>query len=120
MGLTEVIIGTNELEETVDRLGMFFDTSSTETREEDGLNAKVISFNDAPVSVAKPLATDSWLADRIESNQTPLPCAFLVDATDVVSVQEQFKINEETSWGDDTVYWFDLDVGGRLGAIDRS
>lgn len=120
MGLTEVVIGTDELEETVDGLETFFGTSATQTREEDALEAQVVSFDDAPVAVAEPLAADSWLANRIESSQTPLPCAFLVDATDVAAVREQFRIAEETAWGDDTVYWIDIDVGGRFGAVDRS
>ncbi|SDK57012.1 VOC family protein [Natronorubrum texcoconense] len=120
MGLTEVVIGTDQLEETVQGLETFFGTSSTQTREDDTLEAQVVSFDDAPVAVAEPLATDSWLADRVESNHTPLPCAFLVDATDVAAVREQFRIAEETAWGDDTVYWFDIDVGGRFGAVDRS
>ena len=120
MGLTDVVIGTDQFEETVRRFETFFGDAKAQIREEEAFEARIASFDGTPASVAEPLSVDSWLADRIDAHPNPLPCAFLVEATDVSAVQDRFRIADRTAWGDDTVYWFDVDVAGRFGAIDRS
>lgn len=119
-GLSDVVIGTDDLEGTVDTFRNFYDGANAETRREAAFGARVASIEGTPATVAEPLGSDSWLADRVDAHEETLPCAFLIEATDPAAVRDQFRIDEETPWGDDTVHWFDLDVGGRLGAIDRS
>ncbi len=119
-GLTDVVIGTDDLESTVGRYQSLYPGTDVEDRREVGFGARVASIEDTPVTVAEPLDTDSWLADRVAAHESLLPCAFLIEATDPNAVQDQFDIGEQTPWGETTVSWFDIDVGGRLGAVDRS
>ncbi len=120
LGLTDVLIGTDDLERTVELFDAFYDGPEVETRTEEAFGARVASIEGSPATIAEPLSDDSWLADRIERHDALLPCGFLIEATDVDAVREEFRIDDTTAWGEDTVHWFDIDVGGRLGAIDRS
>lgn len=119
-GLTDVVIGTDRFDETTEAMQRFFDGADVTISEAEAFGARVASIEGTPASVAEPLDDDSWLADRVERYDEELPCAYLLEATDIEAVREQFEIEERTPWGEDTVHWFDIDVGGRLGAIDRS
>lgn len=120
VGLTDVVIGTDRFEATTEAMRRFFDGADAEIRTETAFGARIASIEGTPASVAEPIETDSWLTERIDSHDAELPCAYLLEAADIETVREQFAIEERTPWGDDTVYWFDIDVGGRFGAIDRS
>ncbi|MFO7926865.1 MAG: VOC family protein [Halobacteriota archaeon] len=120
MGLTDVVIGTDRFDETVEAFEEFYDGAEAEIRREEAFGARVASIGGTAATIAEPLEDDSWLAERIDRHDALLPCAFLVEATDVDALEEQFEIDEQTAWGDDTVYWFDVDIDGRFGSIDRS
>lgn len=120
LGLANVVIGTDDLEGTVDRFEAFYGGCEVDIRTEEAFGAHVASIEGTAASVAEPLDHDSWLADRIERHDAVLPCGYLIEATDVDAVREQFRINTSMEWGGDTVHWFDIDVEGRLGAIERS
>ena len=122
MGLTDVVIGTNpeRFEETVEGFKQFLGDAEPTVYENEPFGARIASFEDSPAAIAEPLDTDSWLSERVNAHDTLLPCAFLVEATDIETVKQQFELDGETSWENGTVHWFDVDVGGRFGAIDRS
>lgn len=119
-GLTDVVIGAKDLEATIEMFQTFYNGNEVEIRRDESLDARIASINGTAASIAEPCSSDSPVADRVARQDEVLPYAFLIEATDISVVKNQFRIEERIPWGDDTVYWFDIDVGGRLGAIDRS
>lgn len=118
-GLGTVVLGTTaeESERYVEGFETLFDTERSRTVEQPSFGARVTHFDDAPVGVATPLDGETWLADRIGTHGT-LPCAYLLDPTDLDVTLDRFEVAETTGWADDAVHWFDVSVGGMIGVRD--
>lgn len=112
-GLSTAVVGTDGFETTVEGFEAFFGTEHTAVTESTGFGARIAHFRDAPVAVASPF-DETWLAERVAARGT-LPCAYLLDVTDLATVRDRFALDGTTDWNGDVVHWLDLDVPGRLG-----
>lgn len=117
-GLATTVVGTDSFGSTVRGFERYFDVERAADVEQPGFGARVVRFDDAPVAVAEPLDDDSWLADRIDSLGT-LPCAYLLEPADLEAALDRFAVGESTDWNGDAAHWFDVDIGGRLGVLER-
>lgn len=115
VGLSEVIVGVTDPDTVVDRFLSVFESAPLERREQNDFAAELVRFAETPVTLAVP-HEDTWLAERLD-RFGPLPCAYLLESTDVDASIERFDLSPGKEWFDDEVRWFDIDVAGRLGIV---
>jgi len=115
-GIAEVVVCVPELDEAVERFGSFFEAGPPERTTHEGFGAELARFDGAPVTLAEPLSSDSWLAERLD-RFGPLPCAYLLGSDDPDSTAERIDLGAPESWFDGEVRWIDLDVAGRIGVL---
>jgi hypothetical protein len=115
-GLDTVVVATRNGSRLAGRFERFFETTVRSTREEPAFDARLWTFEDAPVAVAQPLGTGTWVAERLDRFGT-LPCGYLFGTSDVEDARDRLSFAGSTAWGTDRVHWLDLPLPGRYGVV---
>jgi hypothetical protein len=111
-----VLVAVENLKETIELFKRAFDMDDPELSEDEALGMQMAHFPGTAVILAAPLR-NSWLTDRLEEFGEG-PGAFLLGSKDITRSLSDRPLEEETSWFNRRVAWFNLpEFGGKLGVI---
>src|SRR5581483_6791208 len=79
MGISKVVIGVRDLENSIAKYQAAFGLPAPERHADREFGATLASFSGTPVVLASPLTPDSWLSERLK-NLGDAPCAFILRA----------------------------------------
>ena len=109
-GVGLVVIGVRDLGQSIALYRKAFQLSEPKRQRDEAFGADLAWFEGAPVALAAPLTSGSWLTDRI-AHYGESPCAFVLKSASALNVQKR------ANWFGRPVFWFDdVKLGWRLGA----
>jgi catechol 2,3-dioxygenase-like lactoylglutathione lyase family enzyme len=117
-GVHKVILGVKDLPTTAALFRRLYGWPEPRRQEMPQLGATLADFAGTPVTLAAPLASPSWLAERL-ARFDESPCAFLIGAANVEAARRRFALSEPLDWFGRRAAWFDPAPlnGTRLGII---
>jgi predicted enzyme related to lactoylglutathione lyase len=117
-GIENVVIGVNNLDETIALFRKAFGWSEPLTENQKDIG-KLAYFPGEPVILAAP-AGGGWLSERI-SKVGEAPVAYLLGTHDFAAVAKKYKLSGNKTWFAQKVAWFDAGKlkGARIGVIGQ-
>lgn len=110
-GVIRVVIAVRNLDDAVKRYRQAYGLPAPIKQVDARFGAQLAIVGSAPVVLAQPLNTDSWLTKRLE-DFGEAPCAFIL----LASRAGRYKAASKTHWFGAEVSWFDDEkLGWRLG-----
>jgi hypothetical protein len=110
-GVTRVVIAVRNLDAAVERYRAAYGLPAPIKQVDKAFGAQLALVGSAPVILAQPLTSDSWLAERLEDFGEG-PCAFVLAA----NRPGRYRAESKTRWFGIDISWFDPQkVGWRLG-----
>lgn len=112
-GIARVVLAVRNLDDAIARYSQAYAWSEPARQEDPAFGAQLVVPGDVPIVLAQPLATDSWLALRLEQFGEA-PCAVLLEAAG----RGPHAGAAQTRWLDLDILWFDNSrLGWRLGVV---
>jgi len=113
-GVGRVVIAVRDLDAAIKRYREAYGLPAAIKQVDKDFGAQLAIVGGAPVVLARPLTSDSWLAARLEQFGE-IPCAFLLAATR----PGQYHPTSKTRWFGSDISWLDSEkLGWRLGFED--
>ncbi len=110
-GVAKVVIAVRDLDGAIARYRRAYGLPPALKQVDKNFGAHLAALGGAPVVLAQPLTSDSWLAARLEQFGEA-PCAFVLTATR----PNRFQAASKTRWFGAAISWFDSEkLGWRLG-----
>lgn len=110
-GVSRVVIAVRDLDAAIARYRRAYALPEPVRQTDPGFGAHLAAFAGAPVVLAQPLDSDSWLYLRL-ARFGESPCAFVLAA----ARPERYHAQSRTSWFGVEISWFDSEkLGWRLG-----
>jgi catechol 2,3-dioxygenase-like lactoylglutathione lyase family enzyme len=110
-GISRVVIAVRDLDAAIARYRRAYALPEPVRQTDPAFGAHLASFAGAPVVLAQPLDSDSWLYLRLDRFGES-PCAFVLAAVR----PERYQALSRTSWFGAEISWFDAEkLGWRLG-----
>lgn len=110
-GVSRVVIAVRNLDDAIARYRKAFGLPAAIKQVDANFQAHIAIVGNAPVVLAQPLNSDSWLNQRLD-NFGEAPCAFILAATRGGRYQSASK----STWFGAAISWFDeAKLGWRLG-----
>ena len=106
-GVSLVVIAVRDLDAAIARYRRAYALPEPVRETDRSFGARLATFAGAPVVLAQPLDSDSWLSLRLDRFGES-PCAFVLAATR----PERYHAQSRTSWFGAEISWFDT---GKLG-----
>lgn len=118
LGVEEVVLGVNDLDAAIAMFRRAYGWEAPLIESHSEFEAKLAYFPGAPVMLAAPLGTHSWVADRIQKFGE-LPVAFLLGTRDFAPTAKRFHLASGKNWFGQKIGWFDANKlhGVRLGVL---
>lgn len=95
-GVSKVILGVDNIEETIERFRKLYGWSEPEASIQLLPGTRLASFSGTPVVVAAPEG-ESWLSGRLR-RFGPSPCAFLVEARNMHEAGKRYDLEPSQPW----------------------
>jgi hypothetical protein len=110
-GVSRVVIAVRDLDAAIARYRRAYALPEPVRQTDPGFGAHLAAFAGAPVVLAQPLDSDSWLYLRL-ARFGESPCSFVLAA----ARPERYHAQSRTSWFGVEISWFDSEkLGWRLG-----
>lgn len=118
-GVANVILGVKNLAAASELFRQVYHWPSPQPGEQSLFGAKLLNFASLPVTLATPLESDSWLAERLQQFDDA-PCAYLLAASDFEAACRQYKLSPAKPWFGRQVAWFNPEQlnGLQLGIVE--
>lgn len=125
-GIAMVVLGARDVRDAQAQFQRAWDWGQVVTTTDAHFGAHLIHFPDTPVVLATPVATHTWLAERL-GRFGDTPCALLLGTRDWSAACQAYRLGEHTTWFGRRVAWFDrgafpdaLQRGIVLGVIEET
>jgi hypothetical protein len=120
LGVEVVVIGVNNLDASIAQFRRAYGWEAPLIESHGDFDAKLAYFPGAPVMLASPLGTHSWLTDRLE-RFGEAPVALLLGTRDLNAAAKRYHLSGGKSWFGQKVAWFDATKlhGVRLGVLGQ-
>ena len=110
-GVARVVIAVRDLDAAIARYRQAYGLPAAIKQVDKEFGAQLALLGNAPVVLAQPLTSDSWLSARLDQFGEA-PCAFILGATR----PERYHAKSQTRWFAADISWFDSEqLGWRLG-----
>jgi Glyoxalase-like domain len=110
-GVRKIVIAVRNLDTAIARYRQAYGLPAAVRQVDQSFGAQVATLGDAPVVLAEPLTSGSWLAKRLDQ-YGEAPCAFILGAIR----PERYHAENRTRWFGADLFWFDSSqLGWRLG-----
>jgi hypothetical protein len=120
-GIAGVVIGVQDLTGAIAVVRRVYRRDKFETHIDPQFGATIVTVTGAPLTLAAPLAHDSWLARRL-AEYGDSPAALLLRSTELSRSARRFPACRAGSWLGSPALWFDPEkLGGvRLGITEEA
>jgi hypothetical protein len=114
IGIARVVLGVTDLDAALQTFQILYGWSSTTVPHTgSSLGAALSYLIGGPVILATPIQEDGWLYRRLQRFGA-LPCAYLVETTDMAATAARYPLTPGESWFGKEVRWIDP---GRIGEL---
>lgn len=115
-GVSRVIVAIDDLDAASEEHERVFGLRPVRVSESDFLDARILTFEDAPYALAIPRSVDSWLAQRVRELGSG-PCAFVFEARR--DALQHLPVVCTESCRDERVHWLHPDriAGARIAFV---
>lgn len=105
-GVHKVILGVKDLSNVAALFQHLYGWPEPQRKDIPEFGARLADFTDTPVTLATPLTSQTWLAERL-AHFGESPCAFLIGVNSFAAARQRFNLLETMDWFGRQVAWFD-------------